>query len=117
NGVSLPKTWVPSAAESDLRPASTRKLGMEQVEHRLHPVSCFGGNLENLHPGPNALYVAPGRGQIELRRLGQVHLGDDGNIGGIENGGVFQRLILALGCRPQKEPQLLSQVVARGTNQ
>jgi len=42
---------------------------------------------------------------------GQVNLGDDRHIRGIENRRIFQRLVFAFGHGDERQPQLFAQVV------
>ena len=55
-----------------------------------------------------------GGGEIEFDGFGQIHLGDDGDVGGVEDGRIFERLVFAFGDRQQDQPQILAQIVGRG---
>ena len=58
-----------------------------------------------------------GGGAIEVHRLGQVDLGDQHQIGSVEDRRVLEGLVLALGGGDQHHPQALAQVVGAGAHQ
>ena len=67
-------------------------------------------------PGRTRWMFAGGR-EIEFDGFGQVHFGDDGNVGGVEDGWIFQRLVFAFGDRKQDQAEILAQIVGGGADQ
>jgi hypothetical protein len=67
--------------------------------------------------GGNAGDGGVGSDAVEAHRLGQVDLGDQHQIGAVEDRRVFERLVFALGGGEQQHPQALAQVVGAGAHQ
>src|ERR1700722_2743349 len=89
---------------------------MKKVQNLMHSDSCLGGDFKDFHAGTNALYVTSCGNKVEVCRVGQIHLSDDRDIGAIEDGGIFQRLVFTLSRRKQDEAQLLAEIIAGGTD-
>jgi hypothetical protein len=78
----------------------------------LHAGSGFGGYFEDLHPRPHALDVSAGSGEIKVGGLGQIHLGDDRDIGAVEDGWILQRLVFTFRGGEQDEAEFFAEVIA-----
>ena len=65
-----------------------------------------------MHPGAYALDVSAGSGKIKVGRFGQIHFGNDRDIGAVEDGRVLQRLVFAFGRREQDEAEFFAEVIA-----
>ena len=59
------------------------ELIAQELENLLHAGSGFAGDLEDLHPRTHALDVSARSGDIKVGCLGQIHLGDDCDIGAV----------------------------------
>jgi hypothetical protein len=49
--------------------------------------------------------------RLNSTALGQVHLGNDRNVGGIKNGRIFKRLIFSFRDREQNHPQIFAELI------
>ena len=74
------------------------------------PSPVFADTSKTSIPGRTAWMLRCAAGRVELDGRGQVHLGDDGHVGRVEDGRVLERLVLALGHREEDQPQVLAQV-------
>ena len=83
----------------------------------IHSFACLRREPEDLHSWTNCLNVAVRRMPIEFYRAGQVHLRNYRYVGTVENCWILQRLILALGHGNEDEPQILTEVIRRRTDQ
>ncbi len=59
---------------------------METMEDVLHAGSGLGADLDDLHSGSHTLDIATSGSDIEIGSLGQIHLGDNRDIGTVEDG-------------------------------
>ena len=58
-----------------------------------------------------------GGGGVELDSLGQVELGDGGDVGAIEDGGIFEGFVVTLGDGEENEAQIFAEIVGRGADE
>jgi hypothetical protein len=61
-----------------------------------HSLAALGRDLEDRHARTDRLDIAVGGLPIEFDGCRQIKLGDDCDIGAIEDCGILQRLVLAL---------------------
>ena len=54
---------------------------------------------------------------VEADRFGDVGLGDDRDVRGVERERVLERFVLAFRYRQQNQPEILAQIVGGGTNE
>ena len=75
--------------------------------------SCAGlrGHAHDHHAGANGLDAVDSRRRVEFHGRGEVHFRDDGDVGGVEDRRVFQRLVLAFGDRDQDQAEVFAQIV------
>src|SRR6266498_666114 len=83
--------------------------GLEEMQQGLQLLSGFRRHLEDLHTGPDRQDTLTGRDIVKLHGRGKVHLGDDGDIGGIEDRWIFEGLILSFRHRKEHQTQVLPQ--------
>ncbi len=57
------------------------------------------------------------RRRIEFHRGGQIHLGEDGDVGRVEDSGVFQGLVFALRDGKEDQAQILAEIERGGTDE
>jgi hypothetical protein len=81
------------------------------VEPGLHARASLGREGDGFHAGADALNVCFGCGEIEFYGFGQVHLGDDGDVGGVEDGRVFERFVFSFGDGKKHQAEIFAQVV------
>ena len=55
--------------------------------------------------------------QIEFDGVGKVELGHDGDVGSIEDGGIFKRLVFAFGRGNEHQVQVLTEIEAGGADE
>lgn len=67
--------------------------------------------------GVDAGDVALDRRHVDVEMRQQVHLGEQHEIGGLENVGVFERLVLAFGDREQGDPARFAEVEGGGADE
>ena len=75
---------------------------LQELEPGLQPLSGAWGQLDHDGPGASFLEVPPREFAIESDGLGQVDLRDQGHVGRVDQGGVLERLVLALGHREEQ---------------
>ena len=61
--------------------------------------------------------VAGERLQIEADRVGKIELSDDGDVGGVEDGGVFEHACLRLQWWKRAPGQVLTEIEAGGADE
>src|SRR5215472_7679918 len=59
----------------------------------LHSGACLRRSLEDADAGTDLVDIPEGRGAIEAARFGDIHLGDDRGIGGVEKRWVLERFV------------------------
>src|SRR5258705_8043992 len=92
--------------------AKTREAIAQKLQNFLHAGSGFGGDFEDLHPGPDTFDVTTSYGEIKVGGLDQIHLGDDCHIGAVEDGRILQRLVFAFRGGEQDEAEFFAEVIA-----
>ena len=81
------------------------------------PLPVFDDTFSVGSPGLTRLMLASAAALIELDGFGQIHLREDGYIGGIEDRRILERLVLAFGHRKQDHSQILAEIVGRRAHQ
>ena len=61
--------------------------------------------------------VAGERLQIEADRVGKIEFSDDGDVGSIEDGGIFKRLVFAFGRGNEHQVQVLTEIESGGADE
>ena len=82
-----------------------------------HPRAGLRRHAQRPHAGAYGLDAGERGVPVEPHRLGEVDLGDQGDVGGVEDGGVLERLVLALGDGEEDEAQALAQIVGGRADQ
>src|SRR5258705_8174992 len=92
--------------------AKTREAIAQKLQNFLHAGSGFGGDFEDLHPGPDTFDVTTSYGEIKVGGLAQIHLGHDCHIGAVQDGRILQRLVFAFRSGEQDEAEFFAEVIA-----
>ena len=61
----------------------------------IHADAGFCRHFKNAHAGTDGLNVAYERLADRIRHAGEIHFGNDGDIGGVEDRRIFQRFVFA----------------------
>jgi hypothetical protein len=89
----------------------------QQSDPFIHPRAGSRGKFQNSGVMTDPLEVQDGPFSIEASGGCEISFGDDRYTGRVEHGWILQRLVLAFGHRQQHHPQILAQVVIRGTDE
>lgn len=97
-------------------PAQLLQLRFQEFDKRSHSLAVLGGNIKYPNPQSHGLQIALHCRHVESHSLCEVGLGDNGKIRAIENRGIFQVFVFALGDRHQNETRIHAQIVRGRTN-
>jgi hypothetical protein len=83
--------------------AISYRAGTEDVTHARPDLRR---DLEDLYSRAHAFDISSNRSRVEFCGLGHIHLGNDRDVGAIEDSLIFQRLIFAFGGGEENETKL-----------
>src|SRR5579863_6981678 len=89
----------------------------QKIKKGLHAFAGFGREFEDAHAGTHGMNVAICGLLIKFDRCRQVHLGDDRDVGAVEDGRVFQRLILAFRDREKDQTKIFAEIIGGWAHQ
>jgi hypothetical protein len=72
----------------------------------LHPRAGLGGGLEDADARPDLVDIPERQLAVEAAGLGDIDLGDHRRVGGVEERGILERLVFALGHAEQGHANL-----------